>query len=369
MTLRAASLMLLVSVTVLMPIVPGDAVQDARVSLPTPVAQGPGGRYDPRISGRVIIWAQMAGRGGRSPIPHYRIYARTLSPGSRPQAITSSAVIDPLNQVSISRRTVVWTDCRFCRRVAGMPGYAGTRIWGKGLLSRHGFLISSVNGDASSAQISGNWVVWLQRGSASSTSIMARNLDTGRTTSVARGPAMKSLPDISGTTVVWNERERRGWGVFGRDLSGGGEFSIARHPGRGNDLLAPQIDGSIVLWVNRTYRTGVDTIEGENLQTHTLVHVVRLPSGSSRGGQYPDFAISGTLVVWQQRPARSRMRSRSSAILGANLATGRSFTVIDDGSDNEAPSISRRTVVWQQSVRRAGHLSSAVYAATVAPEP
>lgn len=207
---RAATALLFLSGAVLVPGVPGGELHAAKAPMPFAVSEGPGARYDPQISGRVVVWAQ-APRGDRVAfIPRYRIYAQTVSIRRGPQVVSESAVIDAMNQVSVSGHTVIWTDCRFCHRVAGMPGYAGTQIWGEDLLTRKTFPVSSSQGNASSAQIDGKRVVWLQYGSRGSTSIVVRDLASRRDMVVAQGHRMKSMPDIFGTTVVWNERRGQG---------------------------------------------------------------------------------------------------------------------------------------------------------------
>jgi beta propeller repeat protein len=212
--------------------------------------------------------------------------------------------------------------------------------------------ISRPGAYASSPAISGKLVVWWRwrsGGGYPRGDIDGKDLATGRMFSVTtEGTAVISDPAISGHIVVWQEcrsctvtRDAMGYYIFhntkiyGKDISTGREFLVAtpatQHP-------APAISGSIVIWQDRL--NGRNGIRGTDLHTGRQFFIA-----SHRTGQQYDTlsAISGPLVVWVDG------RQGGDSIYGQDLRTGREVPVVVSKQTHghvQDPKISGPIVLW-----------------------
>ena len=186
------------------------------------------------------------------------------------------------------------------------------------------FPISRPGSNAQTPAISGKLVVWWQWRSVgySRGDIYGKDLATGRMFSVTTKGTVISAPAISGHTVVWQDcrsctvsRDAMGYYIFhntkiyGKDISTGREFLVAtpttQHP-------SPAISGSIVIWQDRL--NGRNGICGTDVRTGRQFFI----ASHCTGQQYDALsAISGPLVVWVDG------RQGGDSIYGRDLRTGR----------------------------------------------
>ena len=123
--------------------------------------------------------------------------------------------------------------------------------------------------------------------------------------------------------------------IYGKDISTGREFLVAtpasQHP-------APAISGSIVIWQDRL--NGRNGIRGTDLRTGRQFFIA-----SHRAGQQYDTlsAIRGPLVVWVDG------RQGGESIYGQDLRTGRAFPIVLSKQTHghvQDPKISGHIVIW-----------------------
>lgn len=123
--------------------------------------------------------------------------------------------------------------------------------------------------------------------------------------------------------------------IYGKDISTGREFLVAtpapQHP-------RPAISGSIVIWQDRL--NGRNGIRGKDLRTGRQFFIA-----SHRPGQQYDTlsAISGPLVVWVDG------RQGGESIYGQDLRTGREFPIVLSRQTHGHvidPKISGHVVLW-----------------------
>jgi hypothetical protein len=328
------------------------------------VTSGPGWKVAPAVSGDLVVWGLYPPRESGSYIPRDDIRGKDLSTGRRFLVTKGTAVVNSLNPIAISGRTVVWTDCRSCLSVNALPGYHHTRIYAKDLVTGRVFSVSAGGTDQESPAVDGNTVVWVEsrfRGTA----ILGKTLSTGTEFAVAVGDSMKSSPAISHNTVVWADLHNGGWDIYGRTVPAGRSFIVARHRGRGNDLLDPRISGSTVLWTSRFYRRQIDSIEAKDLSTGKYVHIANVPQTGYSAENGPDKTISGAIVVWAQARGGVPGHKAETGIYGKSLTTGKVFAIAVCPCDQRGPTVSGQTVVWERSGPVDRIVGQNIYAATL----
>jgi beta propeller repeat protein len=214
----------------------------------------------------------------------------------------------------------------------------------------HEFPISRPGSNAQTPAVSGKLVVWWQWRSVgySRGDIYGKDLATGRMFSVTTKGTVISAPAISGHIVVWQDcrsctvtRDAMGYVIFhnakiyGKDISTGREFLVAtpapQHP-------RPAISGSIVIWQDRL--NGRNGIRGKDLRTGRQFFIA-----SHRPGQQYDTlsAIIAPLVVWVDG------RQGGDSIYAQDLRTGHRFPLVVSKQTHghvHDPKISGPIVLW-----------------------
>ncbi len=228
--------------------------------------------------------------------------------------------------------------------------------------------------------VSGDWVVWQQNCvaatcQASGTTIQARNLATGQQVDVANGYA----PRVSGTRVLYetnlNIRVRdlsspadpmivapipAGWGIHDARISGDRlawiEYQSAPHGATSWRVKAGVIGQQPV-----TVADGVGPFFGLDLCGNTLVYVggpslmtaVNLATGmvtSLPGKPYDEQPTTdGRYVFWQRinfGPG-TNPDGRRVDIIGYDLQSGSSFTVVENDGTNQSPVAGGDLVTWE----------------------
>jgi beta propeller repeat protein len=213
------------------------------------------------------------------------------------------------------------------------------------------FPISRPGSSAQIPAISGQLVVWWRwhsGGGYSRGDIYGKDLTTGRMFSVTTRGTVLSAPAISGHLVLWQDcrsctvtRDAMGYvtfhnaKIYGKDISTGREFLVAtpvtQHP-------APAISGSIVIWQDRL--NGRNGIRGKDLRTGRQFFI----ASHRAGQQYSALsAISGQLVVWVDG------RQSGDSLYGQDLRTGHEFPIALSSQTHghvQDPKIGGHIVIW-----------------------
>jgi hypothetical protein len=214
------------------------------------VSSLPGTQEAPAISGQVITWVQVTGKG------HTAIYARELR---SPRSIVIAGGSKRKSTPSISGHIIVWNE--FIN--------SGWDILGMNLATHTHFVVARHHGpgnDLLSPAISGHTVIWTSRWYRRQTDIIeGKNLRTGRSMVVATLPPNSSnqgtgpAATISGSIVVWQQRRAVSaradipWAIYARDLPAGRTFVVAANDA---DNTAPDVSGSVIVWQS-TKRSGL----------------------------------------------------------------------------------------------------------------
>lgn len=138
-------------------------------------------------------------------------------------------------------------------------------------------------------------------------------------------------PDISGTTVVWQDRRNGNWDIYVKDIDSGG--SAVPLVADTSDQTEPSIDGSMVVWQDR--RSGGWDIYGYDLDGNK-----EFPITTDSGNQQ-DPIISGQWVAWQDDSAGNW------DVCVYNLSTGEHRRVTSHERDQMNPTLSGNTLVWE----------------------
>jgi beta propeller repeat protein len=311
------------------------AVQARRVaSAPRifPVCIQMGGQAGPDIAGRVVVWTD--NRNGQ-----LDIYGRDLANAKDFPVCTADGSQDNLSvaTVTVGGRTqyeAVWVDKR---------DHAEGDIYGRNLTTRTGFSVATTVAYRWFPEICDNWVVWIQaRDPAGPYTIKARDLEAGKTYSVATSAVLSSLGLTARTgaggarhTAVYTSS---GGDISGRDLPNGVPFDVSTSR---RFEWSPDISGDRVVWwqaggrvMVRNLKSGTVTLVGHGARPRVDGARVAWDGGGHGGEFVVDYtagaavyvldlahsktpvrlaqplltclfpAVSGDTVVWESGPAR-----------------------------------------------------------------
>lgn len=205
------------------------------------VATGLAPQGGPAVSGNIIVWQD--GRNGKSDI-----YGYDVTTGSGfPISITS---YDKTN-VRISGNLVVWQ-----AELKQPDGTLNEDVYGYDLTTKQEFAVATGPAFQLTPDVSGRRVVWSEfLSGASERSIHMLDVGTKVESVIAQGSWDHNSPAIAGNLVVWSDnREGKGYDIYGYDIQKNAEFPVSRAIG---DQTQPAIDGMRVVWVdNRNQGVG-----------------------------------------------------------------------------------------------------------------
>ena len=199
--------------------------------------------------------------------------------------------------------------------------------------------INQSYGYKQSPRVSGDWVVWVDRGVGGyspPSGIYASNIKTGEVRTIFTGVCgCLTYADIDGKYVVWDEESPSEYyqGIFLYDLSTQETTLINNDPGL---QWAPVTDSQWVVWnhMDECPQCNDVTLRAYNINTKETIN---LPCGTN--DYNPD--ISNNILVWQRG---------FFDIYGMNLST-QEVTTITTSSDYSLsyPRIDGSSVVWGSS--------------------
>lgn len=184
-------------------------------------------------------------------------------------------------------------------------------------------------------RLSGSTVVWQERDNSCPNcygKLVARDLHTDTTVTVIEGAGMRYSPSIWGRTVVWCERNENYQQVMAKDLDTGTISIFTSKPATQSLVLAsPLISGRYVAWVETDPRVpGVYKLQAASRSTREVHEVAHGTSGSY---PYESADIFGSYLVWSDPSTKL-----------ADLDTGKVSFVTED-STIAPPTIRGNTLV------------------------
>ncbi|TLM98481.1 MAG: hypothetical protein FDZ75_02270, partial [Actinobacteria bacterium] len=233
--------------------------------------------------------------------------------------------------------------CR-CARTPGRGGSVVSRIKGLGrgvLLLALAVLVVVVTVSAASAAtgptavtaggvsperpaVSGNRVVWpdFRRGQWD---IWLYDGATGQTKQITSGPGDKTMPAISGETVVYVVYgATTGADIYAYDIATGSTRAITTNNG---DQLSPTISGNWVAWADYGTSSFTSKIAGMNLSNGTYVTV---GSGTTGMREHPQAA--GDWIVYEGNAGKGDWN-----VFAYNCTTGKTTVVANSLFDERFP--------------------------------
>ncbi len=226
-----------------------------------------------KVDGNYVVWAQENSFGSG----HIKLYNITMG---TTQVLTTTPLLGPIPNIDISGNNIIWTDGS-----CGIKRYNITT----GVTSS-----LSVFGGSSCAfdpKISDNNVVWTSSSPGLlSTSIVHHDLNTNLTQVIPTAVSSeKYYPDISGSTVVWQDNRNGNRDIYSYDLLTGIEQQITSSSDHETD---PAIFGNIIVYVkdnNKNFdihaydlSTGLDQAVTGNLKTIELNPAIWVSSNGSQ---------------------------------------------------------------------------------------
>ncbi len=197
-----------------------------------PVATGPAHQVAPAVSGNIIVWQE--NRNGS-----WDIYGYDVSTGKEfPVSTGPGDQSDP----RISGTLVVWREER-----VEADGSLNCDVYGYDLASQQGFSFATGPAYQSAPDVSGPYIVWSESfPGAIDRSIHVFDMSVRAETIIARGAWDLNSPVVHGGLVVWSDnREGKGFDIYGYDLHKKAEFPVSRAIG---DQTQPAIYEMRVVW-------------------------------------------------------------------------------------------------------------------------
>ncbi len=250
-----------------------------------------------------------------------------------------SMAVDQIAPV-IKGQTLLW--------IARPHGHVGGDLYMQNLISHDVRRLTTTGTVLRGEDLSGTTVVWADcrsyhcawSGNETSPSItptvFAADLRTGRAMAVAPSSAPQWNPYISGTTVVWDERDR----VYAKNLASGQMSALSPQAGA---QITPCVRDNDIVW-EQTDAMGDHTIYALNLRTCRAMVVAQ----SRTANDFPeDPLLDGHIVIWRHWHITGIANSLT--IEGRNLDTGRAFVVAAIPAQRTNPQLGSQMAI-------AGHL-------------
>jgi beta propeller repeat protein len=141
-------------------------------------------------------------------------------------------------------------------------------------------------------------------------------------------------PDLSGKTVVYQQKDGDAWNIYAATLGMPGKTTVCAAAG---DQILPRVSGNLVVWED--HRAGNADIYAYDLATHTAFVVCGDPNEQVRP------RIDGTWVVWQDK------RAGNWDIYGATIdpstdTAGPAVAICTDSASQTQPDVSGDWAVW-----------------------
>lgn len=157
--------------------------------------------------------------------------------------------------------------------------------------------------------------------------------------------ANQQNPDVSGTTVVWQEgRAAGGWnntGIYKRDIDSDPEpVRVCKKPGK--TARNPRISGSIVVWEDN--RNGNWDIYAWDIEAEAEIEIC------TEAGDQQNPTVDGGIVVWQDN------RGGDFDLYGYDIETKETFPVYKGKGDQTEPDLLGDVVVWTDSRSGSGDI-------------
>ena len=325
------SLLLAVALIALLTPPTGTAATNAAGPVEEFVVTTAGQQFAPAASGHLVVWSDQSATeavirgknvltGALFDVATGRVDARA----EREQKLSPA----------IGGSIVVW------RNRAQLPG--GTtldRVYGRDLSTpeQAPFPIATISGTQGEPAISGSTIVWADK-RRGDWDIYGYDLTTRREFVVVGGTGDQLWPAVSGSIVVWADDQAGDWDLFGKDLATSQPFTITEAPG---EQIAPAISGRVVVWQDtRAGRVRYD-IHGYDLDRKQ-----EFPITTAADYQLSP-AIAGDLVVWED------FRQGQRSLYGYHLREKQEFRVTSAAGVQWQPALSGNLLVWS-SVRGAG---------------
>ncbi len=307
------------------------------------------GHYlQPAISGDTVVWFD--GRRG-SPlgrIPGIDIYGRSLRTG-REFRVTSSPTADYASSLMVSGQTVVWDDCRHCRQVNGLPGYAGDQIFMRNIATGREFpLPLRVYGQLGPWLLSG-LAVWGRQPAHGPVKFYAADSVSGRPRPLATDPVFRQMLARRDHLVVW----RDSYDLRAGDLLTGRTYILARHAPDEGPLTDPIISGQRVIWTRWPPEAPV-SIDGFDLATGKHFRVATLPANHYDPQFGPDKTIIGHVVVWVQTRNVMSSRHPDYTLMDRDITSQQSFRLSTGPREQGQPAVSGNRLVYVDDRSDAG---------------
>jgi beta propeller repeat protein len=291
-----------------------------------PICTHAGDQQWPAVSGNIVVWED--NRNGNWDIYGYDLSNQTEFP------ICTDAADQRWPQ--ISGNTVVWFD----------DPNGNSNLYGYNLSTHTEFPICTNPAYKSWMAISGNVVVWTDWRNTSedpnSWDIYGYNITTKQEFPICTAPGAQALPSISGDVVIWGDARNDPnafyccsddviKSIYGYRISTQSEFLIAAEAG---GFPYPQISGSTVVW----QENDSTVTYGYDLDSETKFPI-SIPVGASAGTRAVNVVISGDRIVWCNSGG-------DHGLSGYDLTNGVQFTVCTNPGVGPVGALDGNTVVW-----------------------
>ncbi len=304
--------------------------------------------FQPAISGDTVVWFDGRRSSRQGSIPGIDIYGRSLRTG-REFRVTSSPTADYAGSVMVSGQAVVWDDCRHCRQVNGLPGYAGDQIFMRNIATGREFpLPLRAFGQLGPWLLSG-LAVWGRRHGTGPVRFYAADSVSGRLRPLATDPVFRQMLARRDHLVVW----RDSYDLRAGDLLTGRTFILARHAAGEEPLTDPIISGQRVIWT-RWPRDKPVSIDGIDLATGKHFRVVTLPVNHYNPQFGPDKTFRGDLVVWVQTQNPLSSQYPHWTLRERDIRSRQSFRLSTGPRDQGQPAVSGNRLVYVDGWSSAG---------------
>jgi beta propeller repeat protein len=239
--------------------------------------------WNPAISSDLIVWEENTF--------NQDVWAAAVGGGT---AFPVAQAANTQQTPAVSGSTVVWADDRASIGVYKI--YGATVNPATGAVSE--FVIDTTAGVKSAPDISGRYVVYVNKPTGGNEDIYLYDLITSDITPICTNTAKQINPAISGNLIVWQDYRNNATypDIYGYRI-GSGEFAIRAQTASPMYLDSmPAVSGDTVAWVDGRSAPGNARIYAATVSGTSVTAEWEVSSTPTRSVSTP--SVNGTLVAW-----------------------------------------------------------------------
>jgi beta propeller repeat protein len=308
---------------------------------PVAVTSSPLSQENPKTDGRYVVWQ------ARQPNGNWDVFLKDIDSSAPAVPVVSTGNRDEINP------TVEWPWVVFQSKLGGDPA-AISQVVAKNMLTGNSFSVAPSSQDQFNPDVQGGRVVWQDFRDVGPGEIYFRNLESADVQRITTNSWGQYHPAIFDNMIVWQDNRSGQVDLVGYDLLRQAEIQLTATP---ENETRPFMDGAWVVVEEDSLGANIQNIRLLHIPSRKVVPLTRSLSFKSRP------SLTGGAIVWQEDAAgisriiTSEMPSLQAVFENRNVVAvtpamaefqGDAYTLLNLWKDYGAEEITRYTAFVPQ---------------------